>query len=90
MSDWISIDYQDDDTLPEADSTVLAFANGRIRVLTYEVVRHDDDYSHWWNDEDGEFCYYIDSGDVTHWMPLPSPPKPTRRMAVLTVPHYNS
>ncbi len=90
MSDWISIDCQDDDTLPEADSTVLAFANGKIRVLTYEVVREDDDYSHWWNDEDGEYCYDIDSGDVTHWMPLPRPPEPTRKMAVLTVPHYNS
>lgn len=25
---------------------------------------------------------------ATHWMPLPQPP--TRKMAVLTVPHYNS
>ncbi|OOS24662.1 DUF551 domain-containing protein [Moraxella pluranimalium] len=77
FDDWEKI-VDCEDSLPEADSTVLALANGRIRVLTYEVVRHDDDYSHWWNDEDGEFCYYIDSGDVTHWMPLPQPPKETQ------------
>lgn len=85
---WNSIDLQDVDTLPKDNSDVLAFVNGEIKILFYAVSYDDDDYSHWWSDEHGEYCYDIDSGDVTHWMPLPQPP--TRRMAVLTVPHYNS
>ncbi|MDH2272953.1 hypothetical protein [Moraxella porci] len=32
--------------------------------------------------------FYAVSDDVTPWMPLPQPP--TRKMAVLTVPHDNS
>lgn len=88
MNNWISVN----DRLPPNNKLVLTYANGDIKILTYVVVDDSDNYGHWWADEYGDFHSEIADGDVTHWMPLPPPPKsnPTQQMAVLTVPHDNS
>lgn len=76
MSDWISVK----DKLPNFGVVVLVWGNFGY-VTTAERVAKDS-----W-----EFAELMLADDkITHWMPLPSPPKPTRKMAVLTVPHYNS
>lgn len=47
----------------------MVLAHGRdgdIRSLEYSFTKK------WWEDDDG---YYCDTNYVTHWMPLPEPPK---------------
>ena len=72
--DWISID----ECIPPEDERAITWDGYQVSVGTVES----------WFAEGGELCVGFEDDDVTHWMPLPQPP--TRRMAVLTVPHYNS
>ncbi len=74
MSNWISVK----DRLPPANTHVLVFMEGNSNVFTGVIICNDW-YVHGWRKNPFK---------VTHWMPPPSPP--TRKMAVLTVPHYNS
>lgn len=58
---WIPVSEQ----LPK--EIVLAHGrDGDIRSLEYSFTKK------WWEDDDG---YYCDTNYVTHWMPLPEPPK---------------
>jgi cell wall assembly regulator SMI1 len=58
---WINVDER----LPENDTTVLCY-NGVINTYTYE------EKNKWWADS----CWDTTKGfGITHWMPLPEPPK---------------
>lgn len=50
-----------DDRLPNPFESVLVFRDGKISI----------DY----NEENGWFAYDLNGKRVTHWMPLPQPPK---------------
>lgn len=63
--EWISVK----DRLPEDNENVLAHTRyGEIRVFL------SDEEGDWF-DERGRFYSRNTSGAVTHWMPLPEPPK---------------
>lgn len=65
VGEWISAK----DRLPDFDGAVLACTRyGEIRVFLSD---EDGD----WFDERGSFYSRNTSGEVTHWMPLPKPPK---------------
>ena len=70
MSEWISVK----DRLPEIGVEVLicdvSCSNGYRDIWSLERDEVYDDIG--WNDKNGDW-YYLD--DVTHWMPLPKPPK---------------
>ena len=62
MPEWISVK----DRLPEG--WVLSFCRGKaVDVLKY------DSQMQCWDSQYPKHCYR--SGYVTHWMPLPEPPK---------------
>lgn len=72
MSEWISVD----DYLPESrdDGVIVFFPNGAIE--TVHIQDYFDDIT-CGVDENGAQKYtkwYMSMG-VTHWMPLPEPPK---------------
>lgn len=60
MSEWISVE----DAMPEAGQSVWVYRNTKIDI---DCERFQSDK---W---DGWDWTYVD--DVTHWMPLPEPPK---------------
>jgi hypothetical protein len=70
--EWISVKER----LPEEDVAVLTY--GQVLNNPPEVIgvrrryNGDQEWKHTWESEDG-FIYRED--DVTHWMPLPEPPK---------------
>jgi len=69
-SGWISVD----DRLPDSGVMVLVLANGKPNknvtlVNAYELAEYDQDG--WILDTWPEWM----DADVTHWMPLPEPPK---------------
>jgi hypothetical protein len=54
--------------LPQPDQKALVVDRGDVHIATYELRRDDN---HWFAaDGYGSLLYY-----VTHWMPLPAPPK---------------
>ena len=69
---WISVKER----LPKEDVAVLVY--GQVLNNPPEVIgvrrryNGDQEWKHTWESEDG-FIYRED--DVTHWMPLPEPPK---------------
>ena len=69
---WISVK----DRLPEEDVAVLVY--GEVLNDPPDIIgvrrryNGDQEWKHTWESEDG-FIYSED--DVTHWMPLPAPPK---------------
>jgi len=69
--EWISVK----DRLPEKNgkSSIFCLVN---TVYDGIVVRPFNEFHHCWDDEESD-DYYSDSinGLVTHWMPLPQPPK---------------
>jgi hypothetical protein len=71
---WISVEER----LPEDNQNVIVFVQHPISGHHWLQIAHmlramgmdecqDDE---WWIDSTGEVVYYI-----THWMPLPEPPK---------------
>lgn len=62
MSDWISVD----DRLPKEKQDVLAY-RGRIQDCVTVTSLGED-----WMYVTGE---WVPEGWITHWMPLPEPPK---------------
>ena len=65
MSHWISVE----DRLPsEDDNWCLVYADGAINCMMHRGggVFYDATYSP---------CHNISIEDITHWMPLPEPPK---------------
>ena len=65
VQEWISVE----DRLPENDQWVLCFMKDKC-FGTFSVFQWN--YIDWqWNDGNEWF----DEKEVTHWMPLPQPPK---------------
>lgn len=63
MSEWISVK----DRLPEENINVLIYRRNMMNVYTYfGHGEWEDDYGYWTRTEDD---------GITHWMPLPEPPK---------------
>ena len=65
VQEWISVD----DRLPEFCVSVLArcFYHGKWRTLVCHTSK--ENAGEWYTDE---VCQWV---KVTHWMPLPNPPK---------------
>ena len=59
--EWISVD----DRLPEKEGVYLVHTTYNIIETEVFYISKHDDISYWWD---------LD-GMVTHWMPLPEPPK---------------
>ena len=70
--EWISVQ----DGLPKdnGNSHIFCLVNDRYNGL---VVRPYNEFHKCWDGEDAD-DYYTDAvgGKITHWMPLPEPPKP--------------
>ncbi len=69
-NEWISVE----DRLPETNCKVFAVKkNGRAFQMSYHApFGSDKRIFQWWG-----FGNWVDQhSQVTHWMPLPSPPKP--------------
>lgn len=84
MSEWISVE----DALPEQDGEYLAYEKYQflsdkgymcIRSFSHNL-ENIDEYDFYgeeregWYNFDNEYGYFETDG-VTHWMPLPQPPK---------------
>ena len=71
MSEWISVK----DRLPENDDNVLVIVNGKYNNVTFVnammIAAFCDDEHVWFLNEYPDFVH----ANVTHWMPLPEPPK---------------
>ncbi len=74
MAEWISVKER----LPEVGNMVLIFYDGQPVIAMFRKSEHCsgwfEGYCHMCEDSE---TYYLD--DVTHWMPLPEPPKEVRR-----------
>ena len=69
--EWISVK----DRLPELDEPVLVFSKGdyKLSALCKEIPTFEETFK--------AFDYWEDIDElhhVTHWMPLPEPPKDTK------------
>jgi len=75
MMDWISVD----DRLPEIGSHVLSCCkrlDGCWEITRTQFLYNEYISSHFWNYfSSGCGCCDADMKNVTHWMPLPEPPK---------------
>jgi hypothetical protein len=63
---WISIK----DRLPDAGQIVIIVWRGHTQNTCYVYDKHIEQ----WSTYDGE-CTIGNNKNVTHWMPLPEPPK---------------
>lgn len=81
VQEWISVK----DRLPKEDGYYLAFVQGYyakyVRALNFakdgrkvDEFDFDEDAKNVWYRYDSEYGY-VTVEDVTHWMPLPQPPK---------------
>ena len=61
---WVSVK----DKLPAIHTRVLAFVDGRMEVAFYDLGPNDVDM--FWDRKEQSIFHY-----VSHWMPLPKPPK---------------
>lgn len=61
MAEWIDVNEK----LPLKTEWVLVFADGAVNCMAWNNGR----WENW-----GECCNVI-IGEITHWMPLPEPPK---------------
>lgn len=66
---WISVE----DRLPEENARVWVFCDGKTEVMIYRRDA-DGECRFYWEDELGLFSAWYKCR-VTHWMPLPEPPK---------------
>lgn len=72
--EWISVE----DRLPEDDTNVLVLFNGEIKIgfMTWEHPTYEEtweSYKYW--DESYHDGQGWEHWEITHWMPLPEPPK---------------
>ena len=76
MSEWISLESQ----IPEHGVGVLVTDGETVVVASIDNSTKFPGYKHWW-DEVGfsgyEWDWDFNTNDITHWMPLPSPPVDT-------------
>lgn len=66
---WTSVS----DRLPEPETNVIAFVGDYIEILSYRYDRRGK-LAFMYMDDSGYWHERIRPG-VTHWMPLPTPPK---------------
>ena len=74
--EWISVEDRLPDVVVTTNSyfetkTVLAWADDRCVFGCFKIYRYDNSFEFYGLDEDETWCNY----EVTHWMPLPEPPK---------------
>jgi hypothetical protein len=72
---WISVF----DMTPELDKNVLAVCDGEVKIMALCEMRDDDGLlcDAWcmvYDGLDGD-ANFDDDYNVTHWMPIPEPPK---------------
>lgn len=58
---------------PKEYGNYLAVVNGEVMEVTYSDISMRDDWN--WSTCDAEGFVWIRSESVTHWMPMPEPPK---------------
>lgn len=68
--EWISVK----DRLPELDTFILS-TDGEIVATTIRQISDQDDEETWNYFTSGCGCCDSDMKNVTHWMPLPKPPR---------------
>lgn len=67
---WISVEEK----LPDFEGAVLCMRKSHIRVgLSYQEILYFDYDDQWFKDMFRDF--FVEEGCITHWMPLPEPPK---------------
>ena len=70
VNEWISVEEK----LPDTDGNVLVICNGEYKnirfINAYDLAAYDSDEDEWILDSYPEAVV-----TVTHWMPLPKPPK---------------
>ena len=76
VQEWISVD----DRLPEESGIYITFGCTAVPVRWFHNFCKDmGKFGAWWNyDTDGNKhprYRFIEAEDITHWMPLPEPPK---------------
>ncbi|ANI22077.1 hypothetical protein PP586_gp60 [Pseudoalteromonas phage vB_PspS-H40/1] len=71
MSDWISVN----DELPEPYTTVLRFPSYEIEYGSEYTAHYDSVDNKFHVDCEDSFATWECVAEVTHWMPLPAPPK---------------
>lgn len=64
---WISVK----DRLPEYGVPVLVADTRDGFVSMFSLEKRPNNKSYWFNGED----WWLDQEEITHWMPLPQPPK---------------
>ena len=70
---WISVEERMPSKAEEDNGIVgiVSGYNGRITFTdAFLFLRYDFEYNAWWSED-----YDIEGCKVTHWMPLPEPPK---------------
>lgn len=61
-----------EEELPKDYGDYLGYANGEVMFLLFNPDAKDK----WkWSACDAEGCFDVSMDEVTHWMPLPEPPK---------------
>ena len=81
-NNWISVEDKKPDIIDGEgySENVLAVCDGRLMIMCYCYIEAGEDSGYAWCNcygdinGDGEFD---DEYNVTHWMPLPSPPTTT-------------
>ena len=69
MTEWISVK----DRLPEDITNVLVFGEyWKVMIAQLDFFNGDGKA---WYEKNGGFRGHVDSDNITHWMPLPEPPK---------------
>lgn len=72
MSEWISVE----DRLPKIYQNCAVYINGGRDHKYYRWARFNGGYN--WDGDGGcnmSHCYADGAHNITHWMPLPEPPK---------------
>jgi hypothetical protein len=80
---WIDVEFE----LPEPGETVLVTGKGFFNNYESSVQRweraidpnHKDDEPHWFGTREMEPYEHF---KITHWMPLPKPPKETKKITI--------
>lgn len=79
MGEWISVK----DRLPEHDTPVLVFAEGKHEAFIGDsviAITHIGNQKLWHDSPDhwnwvSPWQYFMTDYEITHWMPLPNPPE---------------
>ena len=68
------------DALPRWISVEERLPEDSVKVLVYDALNLQERVMYayadgsWWDERDRFYCN-VEDGDITHWMPLPEPPK---------------